>query len=689
MKDKSKTFKKLISLIMAQVFLLTAIVYPAEPKSLSYNINNTYSINMPHLRPMVGKGTEKVYEAMPSNNELAREQVSLRIKSLKHKKHSELLDRIVENIITLRGKWDKDPDFFLTFHDNEGRDAIDKVLKYMRINPNSFFGYGDMCKAGAVNRTFIRKLVDHFFPIVINAADIIAQKYGGFAYRITGDEIGLYLPPTLSPKEADFIRLEIQATLDNFMVERFGFVKIKGIATDNLEEIDEANKVLRDDGFSGLYRDKDGIFMVFDRHKFNAGDLEKDCVLAVEDANKKLMVKNIKKQSKPEKIPSIRVSFGIVRACKSSEDMYKNFTKSKRHAQHILDITKKDKSLKLHGATADFLREQDKFEEAMESAEVRMLKKREIMHVVNLYKEEGLDISSKYIETYYPVIQRDYLMEVVQKLVFTIVGTTVIVRGPPDSFYIATRGEKGGDFIFLMKCVFYYNPLGELKKKVEKAIEKKFYTADDLRESGIWKQWLGFKMISEFFSHDIANSVILTETDTVNKNFDIVVLDTTNKQLMILADRITTKVKQEIEPEVNVRVILSGVMLELDNLGDPFLEDGEGRIARVLDDLEYIEFVDRGVTILETENGNLVKVYERNRKSSRLFASARSRHRKKTRKKFSKILRKSYSEPALSKKDFESISAKAPKVIKNINLILNSDVPVKKKNKLKKPPVDI
>lgn len=602
----------------------------------------------------MGLGTERAKEAISSNDDLVRKQIISRINALNKEEYKELLNRITRNVIALREKWNKDPYFFLTFHGNEGRDAINKVLKYMRMEPESFFGYADMRKVGAANRAFVRRFVDHFFPIVVNAIAFVAQKYDGFAYRITGDEIGLYLPSKLAPKEVDFIRLEIQATLDNFMAERFGFVKVEGIAVDDLEKVDKSNEILMFDGFSGLYRSSDGIFMVFDRHRFKTDDLQKDGYLAIQDANRGLSSMGIEIMlstgTKVQKIPSIRASFGIVRACNKHGDTYINFINSKLHAQYILDIANKDKTLDLHGATAELLEEIDRFEEEIETASVEMLPSSEIIDIVNLYKDKKIYISPKHIETYYPVIKREYLLEIMQQLVYAEEGATVIVRGPPDSFYIA---KKGKEFIFLTKCLFYYKPLGNLAEEVQTSIKNGLYTKDDLRESKTWPSWLGFKMISAFFTHDIGNSVILTLTKTVNQHLFPIGPPTDCELLKSLTDAISLKAEEKIE-SVDIKMILSEVVLETDNLKDPFSGPGREKIVRSLDDLEYVEYVDQGVDVFKTINGNLVKIYKRSSINSSAFDYARSGHRQKTRERYSKILEESYSEPALSKDDLKT-----------------------------------
>ncbi len=658
---------KSIYAILVAISLLTAAVCPAE----THNTKNISSINMSHLRPMVGNGTKRIHESISSNDELVRKQVLLRIKELKREKNSGLLDRVVENVIALRKKWNEDPDYFLRFNGKEGNRAVSKVLKQMRMDPRSFFGYGDMSKIGAANRAFVRSLVDHFFPIVVNAIDIVAQKYGGFAYRITGDEMGLYLPSKFSPKEIDFIRLEIQATLDNFMDERFGFVKIKGIGIDDIGDIDKANKVLKSDGFSDLYRDKDGVFMVFDRYKFSTGSLEKDCNLAIEEANKKLSSIELQTQSRPQEIPSIRASFGIVRACnKYKKDMYKNFIKSKLHAQYILDMTKKDKNLKMHGATAELLGKKDKFREEMETAIVRLLKKEEIDNLIYEYSEKGIQLSRRHIEGYYPVIKREYLEDVIQRLLAAELDTTVIVRGPPENFYIATKREG---YIYLMKAIFYYNPLGDLEEKFKQAIEKEIYTRDDLRESEEWEGWFGFKVIQEFFSHDTGNELVLTEANIINEVFqNSVRLDLSNSGLKKKTDRIVKQVKNQIELPVDVKMILGGLELEIADLGIGSSSKAKQRIARTLDDLEHVAEINEGITVLETKDGNLVKIYSRG-KHSEPFWYARYWHREKVRKKFSEILNKTYKKPALSKRDFESITAQSTEIASNHSALDRQD----------------
>ncbi len=512
-----------------------------------------------------------------------------------------------DNLSDLRAKWKSSPNFFISLSSvaDQKEKGIKWIIKRMQNDRGCYIGFGDMTKIGVMNYVFTKQIVDRLIPIMVNAANIVLEKYKGGAVRIGGDEVGLVLPSNLTPEEVNNIRLELQTSLASFLAD-YGFVKVKGVTDKNIEDI---NKTLVTDGLTGIYKDRDGFFMVFDKTK--------------------PLIDKVEMDGTPVDIPSPRLTFGIVKASTKSRKVHANYGISIRHAEYVRNIANENG---WHGATSEALGELDRFDEEKEKPTIPKLSIENRRKIAKEYSEKGIKLYYDQIEEYYPIVKREYLHGVIQKMRKAFIGTTVLVRGPPDNFYIVTKTDDSS--ISLMKLELVYEPHGKLKREVDKAIKDGRFTAEDLREK--WLNGYGLKVINQFYDHGTANKVILTEAELLND------IDFSGPNLEKIADKISGRISSEIEIEAEVKVILSAIQVDTQKILEGLIDD--------IDDLGKItEKITKDIPISKTSHGNIVKVFDESKRMA--FETARKKQRDQERKKFQRILYDAYREPVLNEKD--------------------------------------
>ncbi|MDP2920918.1 MAG: hypothetical protein Q8O12_00920 [Candidatus Omnitrophota bacterium] len=393
-------------------------------------------------------------------------------------------------------------------------------------------------------------------------------------------------------EKVNAIRLELQSRLAGLTAGRYGFVKI----------INAEKPYINEDGVTDIYQDSDGFFLVFDKSKG--------------------MDAHIKTEGEVIDIPSPRASFGIVRA---SGD----YDISIRHAEYVKDVARKKKGL--DGATSEMLGELDKFDEAIENPSIPKLSRAEREKIIAKYRSAGIGLEDQYIEEYYPIVKREYLFSIIRKMKSAGIGTTVLVRGPPDNIYAVTKTADSS--IRLIKLEFIYNPQGEFRAEVEKAVEKKDFTRDKLRQRWPDSEWYGFKVINDLASgvsdHGKGNRIILAEIKALNNIF--MDEESTGPDLRVLADKIAGEIEKAVRSEIEagVKVILGAVKI-----------NGKEK--------EAIDIVDGLTKTAENASGNIVNVYDKEESGRRGFETKSARFRELERKKFQPILENAYKEWGLS-----------------------------------------
>lgn len=532
---------------------------------------------------------------------------------------------------------------------------VGAIINFMKEDPGCYIGYGDMFKISVVNKAFTMGIVDRLIPLTIRIANLVLSKYGGGIVRSGGDESALVLPSKLTPEQINNIRLELQLTIAEFLSGCYGFVKINGVSGENFTDVFDA---LNTDTHSlaGVYQDKDGFFLAFDRNSLYSYDLNKATGEALNKANGVLRKRGVNakiiqdKTRKPIKIPSPRASFGIVKAANiPGQDAHANFGVSIRHAEYIRGIAKDE--LGLHGATHEALGALDKFDEqtiqssGKLSANVRK-------NIAKKYNKLGVNLYFDQIDEAYPVVKREFLLYVIQQMLKAAIGTTILVRGPPDNFYIVTKLQDGS--VRLMKIEFVYEPYGDMKERIDRLIEeaeKTGKTIDDILRQR-WINGYGFKIVNEYAKeqpdHSLGNKVIFAEAEELNAVFEneqgkksLVFLD-----LLILTDEISDAVNEALKTEVsvNVKVVLGAVKIE------------ENRLTNAHECGIAIENVNnltkRELQLDPDKSANAVNVYDENIKGVLHVILAASRAQERA--KFFIILNNYYEEPILNQTDLDS-----------------------------------
>ncbi|MBU1913015.1 MAG: glycogen/starch/alpha-glucan phosphorylase [Candidatus Omnitrophica bacterium] len=403
-------------------------------------------------------------------------------------KLSQKFDKDVQgNLNALRTHWESEPEAFTA---ERTQSNVERILERMQSDPDCFIGFGDMSKIGVMNYVFTREVVDKLIPTMISAADFVLAKYNGFAVRIGGDEACTVLPSDLSWEDVNRIRLEVQQTLAYFIDGKYGFAKIENMSDERMNSLNDALRLETKDPLVKAYKDKDGFFIIYD--KSNLADLPAGL---------------IKPGAPVFSIPSPRLSFGIVKAENRNQDVHANYGQSIDHAEYILNISKENR---LNGATSQSLEGLDKFKEAKSG--IPRLSDEEKVKIAEKYSKLGIQLFADDIEEYYPVVKREKLCYVLGKMSSAGIGTTILIRGPPDNFYVITRVDD--ERIRFMKLEFVYEPYGNLKEDVSRAIERGRFTPRDLRER---HGGYGFKVINEFYDHSTANRVILGINNLLNQ----------------------------------------------------------------------------------------------------------------------------------------------------------------------------
>ncbi len=542
------------------------------------------------------------------------------------KRTREMLEsRVKENVERLRLKWKEDPDYFLTVpSDRLDQGGVETILEYIRQNPGCYLSFGDMRKISAVNYGLTRGVVDKLIPIMVNAAHFIAEEEGGLNARVGGDEQKLVLPPDLTPDEVNNFRLELQLTMASFLAG-YGFVKVNGITDENIEE---ANERLETDRLAGVYKDKDGFFMVFEKEKYPE----------IADVLKEL---NASTEGDVIDVPSIRSDFGAVKIrpkpdFKEEDIMHAVYGYHIQEAEYIANISLEHG---MHGATkgaTEALSDWPDFSYKEEQASIPMLSIKDRRDIASRYNEKGLNIYYNMIEEYYPVVKREYLIMCLSQLFSAEPGASFLVRGPPDNFYIAKKNENGT--VTFTKLQLAYEPKGEIRTEVGRALARGEVTHDGLRP--LWSDIdaFGFKILNEFVGHEEANKALLVTSKFL---YEYIL---NGNDLSNLTPGKLDKVAGEIEDRINSQGIEVGVKCVI---GVMETESAEQFMNR-----EYAEAIDYLVKMSEpsfADDGtlkNVITVYD-----EETYAEKIAEFRRLEREKFRAILEEFYGAKPLSIED--------------------------------------
>ena len=205
--------------------------------------------------------------------------------------------------------------YFGVLHGEAGVRAIKDLLAE---DPQSYIGFGDCTKIAAMNAVYHREIVDILLAAIIGAINGVAQKYGGLAVNLSGDEVGVLIPGHTTDAEGirtarmeaevERIRREAEFAASMLIPGQFGFAQLEG---GKIEEREDLNAVLRENSRSlltGVYEDDDGIFLVFHR-EWNTLEQE------VERLESKLRARSLSGRiTNPMKLYNPEVTFGFARA---------------------------------------------------------------------------------------------------------------------------------------------------------------------------------------------------------------------------------------------------------------------------------------------------------------------------------------------------------------------------------------
>nr|MBU1327909.1 DUF89 family protein [Candidatus Omnitrophota bacterium] len=534
---------------------------------------------------------------------------------------------------------------------------VEAVLEFIEKDLECYIAYGDMFKTSVLNKAFTMEIVTKLIFSAIDISDMVLSKYGGGIVRSGGDESIIVLPSSLTPTQVNNIRLELQYTISEFISDRYGFVKINGVNDKNFTEAyDVLNKNIR--SLEGVYKERDGFFLVFDRTKKHSHDLNEACSEVLNMLNDTLKQNRLDitiiqdNTKKPIIMQSPRINFGIVKLKNvSKETIHSDFGKALRHGEYIKAIAKDE--LGLHGATEDLLIEHDNFDKEINQPSANKLSTDDRKAIAKSYNEKGLNLYFNQIEENYPVVKREWLLHTLQQMSTVFIGTTVLVRGPPDNFYIVTKLQDSS--VILMKIELVYEPYGEMKERIDRLIgeaEKTGKTIDDILRQR-WINGNGFKIINEYAQdepdHSRGDRVIYAEAEQLYKILE----DEKSKglpafsNLEILADDISKRISTTIQSEasVNVKVILGAVKINQDTLANA--DRIEANIDNVDELTKWAQQKDPG------NPTNIVNVYDEG-VGDTLIEAKWADGRDKERAKFTTILGSYYKEPALNELDINS-----------------------------------
>lgn len=553
------------------------------------------------------------------------------------------------NVAELEKLYEDNPQSFM--HPAEGPKEI---IKYNKKDPRSFIGFGDMSKIRIMNNAFTSEILDVRIPVIAEACNKILNKYHGLAVRLgqgRGDEVGLAGPSYLYWMEMNNVRLELQYTISKFL-SGYGFVKVRGVTEEN-------KSILAGEG---VYEDKDGYFLVFDKKKTGLKSLRGACDKAISGLNRELREEgfdvSLRRIGEPMDLPSPRLSFGIASPeryiSNRNEDRYEA---AMEYAEYIKRIAE-DKG-GLTGAVSELVKGLVDFQR--NSSALNLLSDKEQRKIASQYNRQylkkynkGAIIGVDYIEDYYPVIKREYLGAVILNMRYAGPGSVFIVRGPPDNFYIAIKLKDGWAFI---KTEFFYNPVGNLKDRLDKMQGDKNWLVirDSLRFT--WMGY-GFKMPNELYNHSVGNEAIseaissLKEMLENRKDFkDMNIIDFEN-----LIDDISAKYNQNIKTissknfgsEVKIRTAMAIIMVapeqKIDRRNMSTLINTGDDLIKIIKDTRRFSFKTKLGNV-----GNNIKDYPED-----VLVDLLRKIRAKERRKFSIILRNIYSEPALGKADIDT-----------------------------------
>ncbi|HAZ10718.1 MAG TPA: hypothetical protein DCY56_06400 [Candidatus Omnitrophica bacterium] len=554
---------------------------------------------------------------------------------IRAKKFGELETRAIDNVKQVRQQFKSNPDSFIS----SSKDTkVNWIIDYMEKDSGCFIGYGDFSKISVFNKVFIPKIIDKLIPLTISAANAILNQYRGGVVRTGGDEVGLALPSTLTLEQVNNIRLELQLALSEFLSDYYGFVKVDGVSDENIDEI---NKALNTDGMAGVYKDKDGFFLLFDKAK---PYLETVAMINKSLKDKNIVISISERDSVPFEIPSPRINFGIVKAVNiQGKDAHANYGITMRHAEYIQSKAKKNN---LHGATSDALGEFDDFDEKMAKASAKKLSIEDRKLITEQYTQSGIELFYDQIDELFPIVKREYLLYAVQRMPSAAIGTTVLVRGPPDNFYIVTKLED--ESVIIRKIEMVYEPQGDFRAKVEEAIKSGKETPDTLRQR--WLNGYGFKITNEYVGeqpdHTVGNNIISAEIEALNKILEeekegVVVFQ--EEYLKAFADRLSDEASKGVKEsaDVNVKVILGVVRIAKEDL-----EKATEQYLDILDDLAKFAWPSSFFNLPSPEN--IVNIDAKDNKG------ALAHNRSIERKRFKTILTGYYGEQILTDNDLDT-----------------------------------
>ncbi|PIZ85115.1 MAG: hypothetical protein COX96_00280, partial [Candidatus Omnitrophica bacterium CG_4_10_14_0_2_um_filter_44_9] len=481
-----------------------------------------------------------------------------------------------------------------------GNQGVAAIKDRLTTDRSAYIGFGDMSAIRAMNKVYGAQVVNALIPASVNIVDTALVKNGGRAVRLSGDEIAMILPSNLNIDQVNAIRLEAQRKVANSISGKFGFAKIelKGIAPADRAKVFELARVelgAQENILGGLYADRDGVFMAYDRFGTTLQNgLENN--LAVLNAS--LVVEGIKGSivsiAKPIELASPRITFGVTKTPEMN-NVNAAYGIVIQRAERVLNIAKENNLPGAVGANlpADLAAFAD-----LKRVSLPEIPKEEKAAIVNNFASfvPEVKVYQDQVETYYPVFKREAF-------------------GP-----IAVQALKLGD-VQLVKIETQYVPKADFKASVERSLASGKFTVDALRGDG--NGAYGFKAVNEFTNHEIANSVIAGNAQAINKvlkdqnitgvfvvrgppdSFYLAIPAAkvgalTQPKLIAMTDAIAQEINTNIPVQATVR--LSANLVSSFNNGK--------NVPSMITKLEDLSKVKMSVPAIGTAMGNSVKIFE-------------------------------------------------------------------------------
>ncbi|MCX5692968.1 MAG: hypothetical protein NTX47_04705 [Candidatus Omnitrophica bacterium] len=387
---------KMISLFMAQVFLFTSLAYPEAV----YSLRNAMIFSK--TEETAGERTNEI-AALAANQNLNK--------------------------------------YFKVLAGEDARMAVEDFIRKDKDPEKVWVICGDMSSIRLMNTVYHPEILDILIPMTVNIlSDFLAgNKYEGIAVRvgIRGDEIQIALSSKYSKEDIDRIRKKAQEEVAKSITGIFWVCKV-GLfeggqlfdaastgysAISRYAEIrDSAHSVLGDDLLTGLYKDQDGIFLVFMR---NPGEkleesIDKNLKRLNEESGLEGLEIKIDSNVRPFGLLSPRILFG---AAQLGQDL----EKASERAERILNVAK---DFGIEGATDGLLSEEVRSYVDLERQtvfETPEEERKRAAGIMNVEEISGVKVHPEHFDPFYLALGEKHLRPLLEDAM-TLALTQGLIR---------------------------------------------------------------------------------------------------------------------------------------------------------------------------------------------------------------------------------------------------------------------